>query len=103
MHIPTMQKKYIGFFLGVTAFLLIILFTDLEPGKPAVSATMAVAALMAIWWVTETIPLAVTALVPLVLFPAMGVLDGKAVSEVYMNHIIFVYVGGFMMALVIIF
>jgi solute carrier family 13 (sodium-dependent dicarboxylate transporter), member 2/3/5 len=99
MHIPTMQKKYIGFFLGITAFLLIILFTDLEPGKPAVSTTMAVAALMAIWWVTETIPLAVTALVPLVLFPALGVLDGKAVSEVYMNHIIFVYVGGFMMAL----
>ena len=94
-----MQKKYIGFFSGIAAFLVIILFTDLEPGKPEVTATMAVAALMAIWWVTETVPLAVTALVPLVLFPAFGVLDGKAVSEVYMNHIIFVYVGGFMMAL----
>ena len=95
----TIQKKYIAFFLGIAAFLVILLFTDLEPGKPEVTATMAVAALMAIWWVTETIPLAVTALVPLVLFPAFGVLDGKAVSEVYMNHIIFVYVGGFMMAL----
>jgi len=94
-----MQRKYLSFFLGIFTFLGILLFTDLEPGKPAVTATMAVAALMAIWWVTETIPLAVTALVPLVLFPALGVLDGKAVSEVYMNHIIFVYVGGFMMAL----
>jgi len=94
-----MQKKFIGFFLGIAAFLAILLFADLEPGKPEVTATMAVAALMAIWWVTETIPLAVTALVPMVLFPAMGVLDGKAVSEVYINHIIFVYVGGFMMAL----
>ncbi len=94
-----MQRKFIGFFLGAAAFLAIFLFTDLEPGKPEVSATMAVAALMAIWWVTETIPLAVTALVPLVLFPALGVLDGKAVSEVYMNHIIFIFVGGFMMAL----
>jgi len=93
------QKKYLGFFLGIVAFLGILLFTDLEPGKPEVTTTMAIAALMAIWWVTETIPLAVTALVPLVLFPAFGVLDGKAVSEVYMNHIIFVYVGGFMMAL----
>jgi len=54
---------------------------------------------MAIWWVSETIPLAVTALLPIVLFPALGVLDGKAVSEVYINHIIFVYIGGFMMAL----
>ncbi|MCK4747667.1 MAG: anion permease, partial [Bacteroidales bacterium] len=94
-----MQRKFIGFFLGVFAFLAILLFTDLEPGKPEVTATLAVAALMAIWWVTETIPLAVTALVPIVLFPALGVLDGKAVSEVYINHIIFVYVGGFMMAL----
>jgi len=71
------QKKYIGFFLGIAAFLLIFLFADLKPGKPEVTATMAVAALMAIWWVSETIPLAVTALVPLVLFPALGVLDGR--------------------------
>jgi len=99
MALRHIQKKYLGFFLGIVAFLGILLFTDLEPGKPEVTTTMAIAALMAIWWVTETIPLAATALVPLVLFPAFGVLDGKAVSEVYMNHIIFVYVGGFMMAL----
>jgi sodium-dependent dicarboxylate transporter 2/3/5 len=94
-----MQRKFIGFFLGIIAFLGIFLFADLEPGRPEVTATLAVAALMAIWWVSETIPLAVTALVPLVLFPALGVLDGKAVSEVYINHIIFVFIGGFMMAL----
>ncbi len=94
-----MQKRYVGFFLGILAFLGILIFTDLEPGKPEVTATLAVAALMAIWWVTETVPLAVTALIPIVLFPALGILDGKAVSEVYINHIIFVYVGGFMMAL----
>jgi sodium-dependent dicarboxylate transporter 2/3/5 len=94
-----MQKKFVGFFLGIAAFLAILIFTDLEPGKPEVTATLAVAALMAIWWVSETIPLAVTALVPMVLFPVLGVLDGKAVSEVYINHIIFVFVGGFMMAL----
>jgi sodium-dependent dicarboxylate transporter 2/3/5 len=94
-----MQRKFIGFFLGIIAFLSILFFTDLEPGKPEVTATLAVAALMAIWWISETIPLAVTALVPIVLFPALGVLDGKAVSEVYVNHIIFVFVGGFIMAL----
>ncbi|MCK5137970.1 MAG: SLC13/DASS family transporter [Bacteroidales bacterium] len=94
-----MQRKFIGLFLGITAFFVILVFADLEPGKPEVTATLAVAALMAIWWVSETIPLAVTALIPIVLFPALGVLDGKAVSEVYINHIIFVYVGGFMMAL----
>ena len=94
-----MQKKFIGFFLGILAFLAILIFTDLEPGKPEVTSTLAVAALMAIWWITETIPLAATALVPLVLFPALGVLDGKEVSEVYINHIIFIFIGGFVMAL----
>ncbi|HER09858.1 MAG TPA: SLC13/DASS family transporter, partial [Bacteroides sp.] len=94
-----MERKYIGFFLGIAAFLFILFFTDLEPGKPEVTATLAVAALMAVWWISETIPLAVTALVPLVLFPALGILDGKAVSETYINHIIFVFIGGFMMAL----
>ncbi len=94
-----MQKKYIGFFLGILAFLVIYIFTDLDPEKPQVTATLAVAVLMAVWWISETIPLAVTALVPLVLFPALGVLDGKEVSEVYINHIIFIFVGGFIMAL----
>jgi len=94
-----MQRKFIGFFLGIAGFLAILLFTDLEPGKPEVTATLAVAVLMAVWWVSETIPLAVTALLPIVLFPALGVLDGKEVSGVYINHIIFIYVGGFMMAL----
>ncbi|MEN8227694.1 MAG: SLC13 family permease [Bacteroidota bacterium] len=94
-----MQRKFIGFFVGILAFLGILIFADLEPGKPEVTATMAVAALMAIWWVSETVPLAVTALLPIVLFPALGVLDGKAVSETYVNHIIFIFIGGFIMAL----
>jgi len=94
-----MHKKFIGFFLGIIAFLAILFFTDLEPGKPEVTATMAVAALMAIWWISETVPLAVTALLPIVLFPVLGVLDGKAVSDTYVNHIIFIFIGGFMMAL----
>ncbi len=94
-----MQKKYIGIFLGLAAFLFILFFTDLEPGKPLVTRALAVAILMAVWWVSEAIPLGITALVPLVLFPALGILDGKEVSINYMNHIIFIFIGGFIMAL----
>lgn len=94
-----MSRKYLGFFLGILSFLAIFLFTDLEPGNSKVTSTLAVALLMAIWWISEAIPLAVTALVPLVLFPALGVLDGKEVSEAYINHIIFIFIGGFVMAL----
>jgi sodium-dependent dicarboxylate transporter 2/3/5 len=79
--------------------LLFILFFDLSPGHPEITYTAAIAFLMAVWWITEAIPLAATALIPLLLFPAFGVMDGKAVSNQYINHIIFIFVGGFLVAL----
>ncbi len=94
-----MRGRYIGLGIGLAAFLAILLFTDLKPGKPEVTATLAVAVLMSVWWVSEAIPLSITALLPLVLFPALGILDGKQVSSVYVNHIIFIFIGGFVMAL----
>ncbi|MFQ6609712.1 MAG: SLC13 family permease, partial [Fidelibacterota bacterium] len=59
----------------------------------------AVALLMAIWWVTETLPLAATALLPVALFPLLGIMSGKSVAPIYFNHIIFLFIGGFIMAL----
>ncbi|MFW5657245.1 MAG: SLC13 family permease [Bacteroidota bacterium] len=93
------NKKTIGFFTGLAVFILILLFVDLEPGKPVITKTFAVAMLMAIWWVTEALPLSVTALVPIAAFPLLGVLDGRVVSGSYINHIIFLFIGGFIMAL----
>ncbi len=92
-------KNLIGFVIGPLLFLWIILFANLEPGKPGVSYTLGIAVLMAIWWITEVVPLAVTALLPVVLFPLFGVMDGKAVSSTYFNHVIFLFIGGFMVAL----
>ncbi len=94
-----MKKQTIGFFAGIIVFAFILLFVDLEPGKPEITRTFAIAILMAIWWVTEALPLAVTALVPIAAFPMLGVLDGKIISEAYVNHIIFLFIGGFVMAL----
>jgi sodium-dependent dicarboxylate transporter 2/3/5 len=59
----------------------------------------AVAGLMVVWWVTEALPLAATALVPLVLFPLLGITSGKEVAAVYMNSTIFLFIGGFVLAL----
>lgn len=78
---------------------LMILFVDLAPGKPEITYTAAIAILMAIWWITEAIPLAATAMLPVVLFPLLGVLDGKTASAMYFNHLIFLFIGGFLMAL----
>lgn len=79
--------------------LLIILFADLDPENRKVTYTLAIAVLMAIWWMTEAIPLAATALVPVALFPLFGIVDGKTISTMYFNHLIFLFIGGFLMAL----
>ena len=79
--------------------LAIILFADLEPGNPAVTRTAAVALVMAIWWLTGVVSLAATALVPIVLFPMLGVMDAVTVASHYMNDVIFVFLGGFILAL----
>lgn len=78
--------------------LLIVFFVDLDPENKKVTYTLAIALLMAIWWITEAIPLAVTALIPVALFPLFGVVDGKTISSMYFNHLIFLFIGGFIMA-----
>jgi solute carrier family 13 (sodium-dependent dicarboxylate transporter), member 2/3/5 len=88
-----------GYILGPAAFFYLIFFTDLEPGNPAVTRTLAVGLLMAILWITEIIPLAATSLLPVVLFPLLGIMDGKVVSSTYFNHVIFLFIGGFLVAL----
>jgi len=92
-------KKHLSLWAGPVIGLLIYLFLDLNPDKPETTATLAVAALMAVWWVTEAIPLAVTSLLPVILFPILGIMDGKAVSSIYFNHVIFLFIGGFIVAL----
>ncbi|MFQ5587103.1 MAG: SLC13 family permease, partial [Thermodesulfobacteriota bacterium] len=88
-----------GLFAGPLVTIAFILFFDLDPGHPEVTLTAGVAILMAIWWITEAIPLAVTSLLPVVLFPALGIMSGKVVAPIYFNHIIFLFIGGFLVAL----
>jgi sodium-dependent dicarboxylate transporter 2/3/5 len=56
---------------------------------------------MAFWWITEALPIGLTSLLPIILFPMLGVLDGKAISNSYINYVIFLFIGGFIMALAI--
>lgn len=62
-------------------------------------ATAAVAIWMAIWWASEALPLAATALLPLVLFPVLDVLDIKTAAAPFANPLIFLFLGGFLIAL----
>ncbi len=79
--------------------ILICLFFDLDPENKSVTYTLAVTVLMASWWITEAIPLAITSLLPVTLFPLLGVMNGKLVSSAYFNHVIFLFIGGFIVAL----
>ena len=54
--------------------------------------------LMAIWWMTEAIPISATALLPLALFPLLGIADIRAAAAPYANPLIFLFLGGFLIA-----
>jgi len=90
--------QMVGLFLGPVLFFA-VLALELDPTKPIVSHMAAVAVLMATWWITEAIPLAATAILPMVLFPLLGILTGKATAPLYFNSTIFLFIGGFMIAL----
>lgn len=89
----------IGLWLGPLAAILVLLFGSLDPANPIVTRTAAVAVLMAVWWLTDALPLSVTALLPVVLFPALGIMSGKDTSLRYFDDIIFLFIGGFLVAI----
>ena len=86
--------------LGGAALFLILL---LSPAPSGLSVdgwrTAAVAVLMAAWWMTEAIPIPVTALLPLALFPTLAILDMPGAAAPYANELIFLFMGGFVIAL----
>jgi sodium-dependent dicarboxylate transporter 2/3/5 len=88
----------IGLWLGLVFFLLLMVF-PVDPGNVAASRLAAVALLMATWWVSDAIPLFATALLPLVLFPILGIMGGRATAPIYFNSTIVLFIGGFMIAL----
>ncbi|WP_214070379.1 DASS family sodium-coupled anion symporter [Mucilaginibacter sp. dw_454] len=91
-------KSYISLIAGPLLFGIIVLF-KLVSADAHIRNTVAVAGWILIWWVTEAVPIPVTALLPLVLFPIMRVLDLNATAVNYANPTIFLYMAGFIFAL----
>jgi solute carrier family 13 (sodium-dependent dicarboxylate transporter), member 2/3/5 len=90
-----------GLVLGPALSGLILVMPAPVDLSPAGWATAAVAVLMAIWWATEALPLAATALVPLVLFPLLGIFDVQQTAAPFANPLIFLFLGGFLIALAV--
>ncbi len=93
------QSKQTLIIVGILLFVGFVTFVDLDPERPILTYTAGIAILMAFWWVTEAIPIAITSLLPVFLFPLLGVMDSGKTAGAYINYIIFLYIGGFMMAL----
>ncbi|MBX7117656.1 MAG: SLC13 family permease [Gemmatimonadaceae bacterium] len=72
----------------------------LAPGglPPAAAGVLGVGAWMAIWWITECLPLAVTALLPIAVFPLLGVTTTKEAAASFANEVVYLYLGGFLLA-----
>jgi sodium-dependent dicarboxylate transporter 2/3/5 len=90
--------KLVGLIAGPIAFLLLNLAQWSNIGTEA-SQVIAVAAWMIIWWIFEAVPLAVTALLPVVLFPLTGISNVKEATAPYGDRFVFLFLGGFMLAL----
>ncbi len=92
-------KHIISFIITPLVIIWMFLFVELDPSNSKVTPAFCIALLMAVWWITEIVPLAVTSLLPVALFPLLGVMDGKTVAATYFNDVIFLFMGGFLVAL----
>ena len=95
------RHQKIGLWLGPTIGLILIMLPPPETMPLSAWHTAIAAILMAIWWCTEAVPVSVTAIVPLAIFPLLGIGDIKTVAAPYANPIIYLFMGGFVIALAV--
>jgi solute carrier family 13 (sodium-dependent dicarboxylate transporter), member 2/3/5 len=96
---PYGPRQWIGWVLGPGALLCTLLISPPEGLSVEGWRTAGVAALMAAFWIGEPIPIPATALLPLVLFPTLGLGDIRETAAPFANPIIFLFLGGFIIAL----
>ena len=96
-----LNKKYFGLLLGPLVFILILIFTDPSGLSQEGKAILASTIWIAIWWITEAAPISVTALLPIILFPLTGGLDLKTTTAAFGHKFIFLFIGGFILAIAI--
>lgn len=90
-----------GLPLGPALFILINFVVHPPTLNDAAVSVLAITAWISVWWITEAVPLAITSLLPIVLFPLMGITTIKATTSSYGDPLIFLFMGGFMLAIAI--
>lgn len=98
---PYSSRQKIGLLLGPLLFLIMLLLPQPADMPEHSLQVAAVALLMATYWISEAIPIPATALLPIVLFPLLDVMPTAKVTLAYGNHLIFLFMGGFLIAVTI--
>ncbi|CAI8181821.1 MAG: Sodium-dependent dicarboxylate transporter SdcS [Flavobacteriaceae bacterium] len=96
-----MSTKQIGIYLGPVMFFLTLLFFNPPGLNDASRAVLASSLWIAIWWITEALPIAVTALLPMILFPLTGGMELADTTAAYGHKLVFLTLGGFIIAIAI--
>ena len=97
----TEKRKYFALVLGPLLAMLVWLFLDLNPDNRATTYMAGISVWMCTWWMTEAVNLAITALLPVFLFPLFRIASVESIAPQYTDSIIFLFIGGFMMAFAI--
>jgi len=93
------KHQRVGLWLGPAVAVLMLIYGPPDTLTDAAWRTAAMGVLMAVWWATEAAPIAVTALLPLVFFPLLGIANIQDTAAPFANKVIFLFLGGFMVAL----
>ena len=93
-----MQKR-LGLIIGPLLLLIILLLTPFEGLSEQGHAVLATTIWIAVWWVTEAIPIAATALLLIVLFPLTGGMNLASTTASFGHKYVFLYLGGFLIAI----
>ena len=96
-----MKAKKIGLILGPALFLITLLWFHPEGLSKEANAILASTLWVAVWWITEAVPIAITSLLPIVLFPLTGGLGLAETTASFGHRYIFLYIGGFILAIAI--
>lgn len=88
----------VGLLLGPILFLILLFVTPPDGMKPEAMKVAAVTVLMAVWWITEAVPIPATSLLPILLYPLLGILNAKGVTAKYADPTIYLFMGGFFIA-----
>jgi len=99
-HLKFSSRQF-GLVLGPLLFLLTLRYLHPEGMSAEANAILASTLWIAVWWISEAVPIPVTSLLPIVLFPLTGGLDLSSTTAAFGHRLIFLYIGGFMIAIAI--